>query len=479
MRFRSNKDQLFTNDSPREACGVIGVYVPEMEVSKTVFFGLFALQHRGQESAGIAVSNGDNIRIHSKMGLVSQVFREDDLEYLKGFLGIGHTRYSTMGGSKISNAQPLIVDGIRGNLAVAHNGNVINADILREEITKEWDVTFERSSDTEVIAELYANTPGKDWFDVSSRIMRRLSGAYSLVIMNKNELIAVRDPLGIRPLCLGKLKNGWVVASETVALDNIGAEFIRELENGETIVINENGIKSEIWSGRRDSHAMCIFEHVYFARPDSIIDGKLTYQTRLKMGSELWKESPISADFVTGVPDSSTPHAVGLARESGIPYLETLIKNRYVGRTFIQPDQTVRDTDVKMKFNVLKSVVKNKKFIVVDDSIVRSTTIKRVVSLLRDAGASEVHVRVAAPPIKSTCHFGVDMATLNELIAYNMTNDQIKTKIGADSLSYLSLEGLLKSVEGSENTYCRGCFTGEYPIPVQLEMDKFSFEKNE
>ena len=465
------------DDSPREACGVIGIFMPNENVAKNLFFGLFALQHRGQESAGIAVSDGENIRIHSKMGLISQVFREEDLNGLTGYVGIGHTRYSTMGGSKITNAQPIIVNGARGKLAVGHNGNVINAELLRDQIIKEWEVNFERTSDTEVIAELYANTPGNNWFDVSSSVMRRLSGAYSLVFLNKKELVAVRDPLGIRPLCLGKLGNGWVVASETVALDNIGAEFVRELENGETVVINDEGIKSKNWSGRRSSHAMCIFEHVYFARPDSVINGKLTYQTRLKMGSELWKEFPVEADFVTGVPDSSTPHAVGLARESGIPYLETLIKNRYVGRTFIQPDQAIRNTDVKMKFNVLKSIVKDKKFIVVDDSIVRSTTIKRVVLLLKKAGAKEVHVRVAAPPIKSTCHFGVDMATLNELIAYNMSTDQIKNLIGADSLKYLSLDGLIKSVEGTNDSYCRGCFTGKYPIPVQLEMDKFSFEK--
>ena len=467
---------LPSNDKPREACGIVGVYIPNEDVAKTVFFSLFALQHRGQESAGIAVSDGKEISNYAKMGLVSQVFREESLKGLSGFVGIGHTRYSTMGGSKASNAQPLLVNGPRGLLAVGHNGNVINAKSLREEISKEWQIEFERSSDTEIIAELYVNTPGIDWFDVSATVMRRLSGAYSLVMMNLNELIAVRDPLGIRPLCLGKLREGWVVASETAALDTIGATLVRELKNGETIVINKNGIKSQIWSGSRPTHAMCVFEHIYFARPDSILNGKLAYETRLKMGAELWKEAPINADFVTGIPDSSTPHAVGFARESGIPYVETLIKNRYVGRTFIEPDQHVRDDSVKMKFNVLKSVIKGKKLIVVDDSIVRSTTITRVVKLLRNAGAKEIHVRVAAPAIKSTCHFGVDMATLDQLIASNMTIEEITNFIGADSLSYLSISGLMTAVENNNDSYCRGCFTGEYPIPVQLEMDKFSLE---
>ena len=467
---------LPSNDKPREACGIVGVYIPNEDVAKTVFFSLFALQHRGQESAGIAVSDGKEISNYAKMGLVSQVFREESLKGLSGFVGIGHTRYSTMGGSKASNAQPLLVNGPRGLLAVGHNGNVINAKSLREEISKEWQIEFERSSDTEIIAELYVNTPGIDWFDVSATVMRRLSGAYSLVMMNLNELIAVRDPLGIRPLCLGKLRGGWVVASETAALDTIGATLVRELKNGETIVINKNGIKSQIWSGSRPTHAMCVFEHIYFARPDSILNGKLAYETRLKMDAELWKEAPINADFVTGIPDSSTPHAVGFARESGIPYVETLIKNRYVGRTFIEPDQHVRDDSVKMKFNVLKSVIKGKKLIVVDDSIVRSTTITRVVKLLRNAGAKEIHVRVAAPAIKSTCHFGVDMATLDQLIASNMTIEEITNFIGADSLSYLSISGLMTAVENNNDSYCRGCFTGEYPIPVQLEMDKFSLE---
>jgi amidophosphoribosyltransferase len=467
---------LPSNDKPREACGIVGVYIPNEDVAKTVFFSLFALQHRGQESAGIAVSDGKEISNYAKMGLVSQVFREESLKGLSGFVGIGHTRYSTMGGSKASNAQPLLVNGPRGLLAVGHNGNVINANSLREEISKEWQIEFERSSDTEIIAELYVNTPGIDWFDVSATVMRRLSGAYSLVMMNLNELIAVRDPLGIRPLCLGKLREGWVIASETAALDTIGATLVRELKNGETIVINKKGIKSQIWSGSRPTHAMCVFEHIYFARPDSILNGKLAYETRLKMGAELWKEAPINADFVTGIPDSSTPHAVGFARESGIPYVETLIKNRYVGRTFIEPDQHVRDDSVKMKFNVLKSVIKGKKLIVIDDSIVRSTTITRVVKLLRNAGAKEIHVRVAAPAIKSTCHFGVDMATLDQLIASNMTIEEITNFIGADSLSYLSISGLMAAVENNNDSYCRGCFTGEYPIPVQLEMDKFSLE---
>ena len=464
------------DDKPHEECGIVGAFVPGESVARTAFFGLFALQHRGQESAGIATSSGDKIHHKAQMGLVSQVFREETLSGLLGHVGIGHTRYSTMGGSKNYNAQPLLADGQRGEIAIGHNGNVINAAELRIEMAEEFGSTFDKSSDTEVIAELYSKAPGNDWFEVSAYAMRRLKGAYSLVIMTKDKLIAVRDPLGIRPLCLGTLNGGWVVASETAALDNLGADFVRELENGETLVIDENGVESKIWSGARKAHAMCVFEQIYFARPDSLLNGELAYETRQRLGAEVYREHPVEADIVVGIPDSSTPHAVGLAAAAKIPYTEAIIRNRYVGRTFIQPDQKSRAQGVQTKFNPMRGVIEGKRLLVVDDSIVRSTTITRVIKMLRRAGAKEVHVRVASPPIKSTCHFGVDMATLSELIAANKTVAEITEYIGADSLAYLSVEGLLRAVRAPKNSYCTGCFTGNYPIPVQLEMDKLGLE---
>ena len=465
-----------SNDKPHEACGIVGAYIPGENVARTAFFGLFALQHRGQESAGIATSRGDRIHIRAKMGLVSQVFREESISGLPGHIGIGHTRYSTMGGSKEYNAQPILSNGLRGEIAVGHNGNVINAAELRIEMAEEFGSTFEMSSDTEVIAEMYAMAPGRDWFEVSAYVMRRLKGAYSLVIMTKDQLIAVRDPLGIRPLCLGTLNDGWVVASETAALDNLGADFVRELEHGETVVIDSDGIKSSVWTGARPQHAMCVFEQIYFARPDSVLNGELAYETRQRLGAEVYREHPVDADIVVGIPDSSTPHAVGLAAAARIPYAEAIIRNRYVGRTFIQPDQRSRNQGVETKFNPMRGVIEGKRLLVVDDSIVRSTTIIRVVKMLRRAGAKEIHVRVASPPIFSTCHFGVDMATLRELIAANMSIEEIREYIKADSLAYLSVNGLLRAVRAPKNAYCTGCFTGNYPIPVQLEMDKLSLE---
>lgn len=465
-----------SDDKPHEECGIVGAYIPGEDVARTNFFGLFALQHRGQESAGIATSQGDKINLQAQMGLVSQVFREEYLAVLPGHVGIGHTRYSTMGGSKEYNAQPLLADGQRGQIAIGHNGNVINAADLRIELAEEFGSVFEKTSDTEVIAELFAKAPGSDWFEVSAYAMRRLKGAYSLAIMTKDQLIAVRDPLGIRPLCLGTLNGGYVVASETSALDNLGAEFVRELENGETLVIDKDGIKSKIWSGARSAHAMCVFEQIYFARPDSVLNGELAYETRQRLGAEVYREHPVDADIVVGIPDSSTPHAVGLAAAAKIPYAEAIIRNRYVGRTFIQPDQRSRAQGVQTKFNPMRGVIEGKRLLVVDDSIVRSTTITRVIRMLRRAGAKEVHVRVASPPIKSTCHFGVDMATLSELIAANKTVDEITEYIDADSLAYLSVDGLMRAVRAPGEEYCKGCFTGEYPIPVQLEMNKLRFE---
>lgn len=463
----------------REECGIFGAYLPGAQAARDAFFGIFALQHRGQESAGIAASQGEKINVRSDVGLVAQVFEEKHLSELKGHLAIGHTRYSTTGSNRAQNAQPLKANGPRGEIALAHNGNVINAMELREYCEDLYESKFTRTTDTEVIAELFAKTPGDNWFDVADRVMSMLRGAYSLAIMTVDSLICMRDPLGVRPLCLGTLgEDGYVVASETAALDNLGAQLVRELRHGEVLIVDDSGITSRIWPGASDNHKMCIFEHIYFARPDSVLNGKLAYQTRYRMGSKLHEEGPISADIVIGIPDSSTPHAAGYAFAANLPFSEGLIKNRYVGRTFIQPDQHMRDIGVRTKFNAMPNIVRDKKVVVVDDTIVRSTTVRHVVTLLRDAGAAEVHVRVAAPPIKSTCHFGVDMATLDQLVAANYTVKEICELIGADSLRYLSVSGLQQAVGASDDEYCRGCFTGEYPIDVQLEMDKLALEVN-
>ncbi|MEX0926259.1 MAG: amidophosphoribosyltransferase [Dehalococcoidia bacterium] len=464
------------DDRPREACGVVGAYLPGEDVSRIAFFGLFALQHRGQESAGIAATRGDRISVRAEMGLVAQVFREEDLEALSGHIAIGHTRYSTMGGSRECNAQPILAEGPHGQLALGHNGNVINASSLREDLAREWGSTFESTSDSEVIAEMYAKAPGTTWAQRSAHIMRRVRGAYSLVIMTKDELVAVRDPLGMRPLCLGSLNGGWVVASETCALDNIGAKFIRELDPGETLVINSEGLESKVWPGARKTHSMCVFEQIYFARPDSILGGELAYATRKRMGAQLFEQHPAEGDLVIGIPDSAIAAAVGYSQASDIPYGEGLVKNRYVGRTFIQPDQRMRDLGVQLKFNALPEMIAGKRLVIVDDSIVRGTTTPRVLKMLREAGATEIHMRVCAPPIIAPCHFGVDMGTIGELIAARKSVEEIRQYIDADTLGFLDVPGLMKAVGVKDDRYCRGCFTGEYPIPVQLEMNKLQME---
>ncbi len=464
---------------PREACGVVGVYAPDEDVARVAYFGLFALQHRGQESAGIATTDGVQLSLHASMGLVSQAFDEPRLARLAGHMAIGHTRYSTMGASKSRNAQPVVTEGINGELALGHNGNVINAAQIRSEL-EGWGCSFDASSDSEVIAALYANAPGLTWEERSAYCMRKLRGAYTLVMLTRDAVVGVRDPLGIRPLCLGRLNGGGhVLASETCALKHLGAEFEREIMPGETVVLDASGVHSTVWSGARNEHAMCIFEHIYFARPDSILAGRLAYSTRMAMGAQLVKEHPVDADLVIGVPDSATAAATGYSRESGITFGEGFVKNRYVGRTFIEPDQRLRDLGVQMKFNTLPELISGRRVVVVDDSIVRGTTTPPVLRLLREAGASEIHMRVCAPPIVAPCHFGVDMGRLDELIAARNSVEEIRRHIGADSLGFLSLEGLLKAVEVDDSSFCRGCFTGRYPIPVQLEMDKMQMEPPE
>ena len=441
------------------------------------FFGLFALQHRGQESAGIAASNGEELNVHAEMGLVTQIFREPDFYPLTGELAIGHTRYSTTGSSLLCNAQPLLVKGIHGELALANNGNIINSLQMKEQLQDDWDCSFASTTDSEVFAYMLANASGSNWEERIFSCMRQLEGAYSMVALTRDTLMAARDPLGIRPLCLGKLNGGWIVASESCALDHLGATLVRELEPGEALVVDGEGMHSAIWTGNRGRRALCVFELIYFARPDSIMDDCLVHSVRQELGAQLAREHPVEADLVIGIPDSSTAAAVGYARESGIPYSEGLIKNRYVGRTFIEPEQRLRDLGVRQKFNPLVEVIKNQRLVVVDDSIVRGTTTPHVVGLLRKAGAKEVHMRVCAPPIKNPCYMGVDMATREELIAANMTEDQIRNFIAADSLGYLSVKGLMKVVGGENGGFCDACFTGNYPVPIQLEMSKLVLEQ--
>ncbi len=456
-----------------EACGVFGVYAPGEDVARLTFFALFALQHRGQESAGIATTDGKKIQVYAKMGLVSQVFSEDSLGQLSGNIAIGHTRYSTRGSSRIANAQPIMVGSGSNTIAIAHNGNTINAEHLHQELSDQG-YTFHTSTDTEVIANLILASHEKDMVDKIRYAMRRLQGAYSLAIMTNHSLFGVRDPFGVRPLCLGTMNGGWVLASESCALDHIGANFVREIEPGEIVAITGNGVAS--YQEEVDRRATCIFEYIYFARPDSVINGRLLYSARQAMGEGLAEEHPVDADLVMGVPDSATTAGIGYAHRSNIPLGEGLLKNRYVGRTFIEPDQRIRDLGVKLKFNPLPQILAGKRLVVVDDSIVRGTTTPQVVKLLRRAGVKEVHMRICAPPIRYPCFFGVDMASRRELIAAQKTIPEIRDFIGADSLGYLSVDGLIKAVNLPRDTFCLACFTGDYPIPVQLEMDKLALE---
>jgi amidophosphoribosyltransferase len=459
----------------KDKCGVFGVYAPGEDVARTTFYGIYALQHRGQESAGIATADGTRLHIRTGMGLVSQVFDEQDLGYLPGHIAIGHTRYSTTGSSKQENAQPVFIEGAHGPVALAHNGNLINAEALHEEL-EEVGTDFIGSTDTEVAARLLASAPGDDWLERASSTMQAMAGAYCFLALTPDSLIAMRDPFGVRPLSIGRINGGWVIASETCALDHLGAEFVREVEPGECIVIDRQGLHArQAIEKKRD--ALCVFEYIYFARPDSVIRGKLLHPTRMNMGRELARQAPVEADIVIGVPDSATAAAIGYASESGIPYAEALVKNRYVGRTFIKPDQRLRDQGVHLKFNPMRGIIEGKRLVVVDDSIVRGTTTPKVVEMLRNAGATEVHMRICAPPIMHPCHFGIDMATQWELIASHKEIEDIRQHIGADSLAYLDLDGLMRAVEQDENSFCTACFTGKYPMPVQLQMDKLVFER--
>ncbi len=480
-------------DRPHEACGVFGIYAPDADAARQTFFALFALQHRGQESAGIATSDGRSAYIHKAMGLVSQVFNEDNLGPLKGHLAIGHNRYSTSGSSHIRNAQPYLIETMHGPLGVGHNGNLTNALTLRRRLL-ERGVGLISSSDSEVIVQMLAAPPpggepnGPDWAARIAAFMALAEGAYSLVILTRDAIFAVRDPWGLRPLCLGELNHGasgYVVASESCALATIGAHFVREVQPGEIVRLDAAGATSLQGHAPMQPRGLCIFEHVYFSRPDSLLDGQLVHRVRQRLGEALAQEAPAAADMVVGVPDSATPAAIGFALASGIPYNEGLTKNRYIGRTFIQPDDRLRRTGVGLKFNPLVANLMGQRIVLVDDSIVRGTTTGSLIRLLREGGAAEIHVRVSSPPVRHPCFMGVDMATYDELIAHRQTVEEIRTFIGADSLAYLSLAGMLRAVnqpQPRDPGHCDACFSGRYPVPldefwVRKSQDKLAFEQ--
>jgi amidophosphoribosyltransferase len=487
--------RFFEDDKPHDECGVVGIYAPGRHVARLAFFGLYALQHRGQESAGIATSDGRIAYSHKGMGLVAQVFTEENLRPLQGHLAIGQNRYSTTGSSNLRNAQPFLIETIHGPLGVAHNGNLTNAQHLRRQLLKHG-VGLSSTSDSEVITQLLAAPAGtwaghdlngseRDrWVARIRGLMTIAEGAYSLTILTRHAIYGVRDPLGLRPICIGQLDTGgYVLASESCALHTIGATFVREVEPGEIVRLNGSGLTS--FAGREsDGRAMCIFEYVYFARPDSQFEGQLVHRVRQQLGRQLAREAPVAADIVVGVPDSATPHAIGYSQESGLPYTEGLTKNRYIGRTFIQPDDQLRKIGVSLKYNPLTTNLEGRRVVLIDDSIVRGNTAGPLVQLLRDGGATEVHMRVAAPPVRYPCFMGVDMATFKQLIAHKMDVEGIRQRIGADSLTYLSIAGLDAAVAealGRSTEHCNACFSGNYPIKIpdwlfEEDRDKAMFE---
>ncbi|MFM8612746.1 MAG: amidophosphoribosyltransferase [Actinomycetota bacterium] len=454
-------------------CGVFGIHAPGRDVARLAYFALYALQHRGQESAGIAVTDGSRITAVRDLGLVSQVFDESTLETLRGDMAIGHARYSTTGSSQWQNAQPVVRHREGRTLALGHNGNLTNTTELREELEAKG-IRFESTSDTEVIAALICEHPGTLVEGVQEAISR-ISGAFAAVVMDEERLIGFRDPDGIRPLVLGDLDGHPVLASESCALDLVGARVVRDVEPGEIVVLHPDGVES-IRPADPHHPALCVFEFIYFARPDSRIDGQHLHGVRGRMGERLAEEAPVEADIVIPVPDSGAPAAQGFARRSGIPYMDGLIKNRYVGRTFIQPDQAMRESGIRLKFNPMPDVLAGRRVVVVDDSIVRGTTTRKIVEMLRGAGATEVHLRISSPPIISPCFYGIDMATKDEMIAAAKSLEEIRVELAADSLAYLSLEGLEASTGHGDDRFCRACLTGRYPTPVPAAADKDRFE---
>ncbi len=462
-------------DELHEECGVFGVYnVNGEDVAGLVYYGLFALQHRGQESCGIAVSENRDIRYYKNMGLVNEVFTAENLDKLHGDIAIGHVRYSTAGSSVRANAQPLVTKYVKGTLAIAHNGNLVNAVDLREELEKNGAI-FQTTIDSEVIAYLVARerVNSKSVEEAVAKAMKFISGAYSLLVMSPRKLTCARDPYGFKPLCIGKKDDTYVVASETCALDAVGADFVRDVLPGEIITITENGIASNtVYCHKKP--ARCIFEYIYFARPDSVIDGVSVFNSRIMAGRILAQTHPVEADLVVGVPESGNDAAMGYALESGIPYGRAFVKNNYVGRTFIKPKQSLREQSVRIKLNVLKEVVKGKRIVMIDDSIVRGTTSGRIVKMLKDAGATEVHVRISSPPFKFPCYFGTDIPSSDQLIANQYTIKEIGEMLGADSLGYLDVTRLGEMVDGIE--YCDACFTGDYPVAPPTRDIRGDFE---
>jgi amidophosphoribosyltransferase len=477
-----NHNVLGEDKGPQDACGVFGVWAPGEEVAKLSFYGLYALQHRGTESAGIATSDGERILIFKDMGLVSQVFTEGDLATLKGNLAIGHCRYSTTGSSTWVNAQPTLRPTKYGTLALAHNGNLTNTGDLAELVQKlEGSATSMSgiTTDTEIMTALIALQDEKNVEASALAVLPQLEGAFSLVFMDEHTLYAARDRHGVRPLVLGKLETGWVVASESAALDIVGAAFVREIEPGDFIAIDKNGVRSQRWAEAQPKG--CLFEYVYLARPDTTIAGSGIHKTRVAIGAQLAKEAPAEADLVIPVPESGTPAAIGYAKESGIPFGLGLVKNSYVGRTFIQPSQTIRQLGIRLKLNPLREIIEGKRIVVVDDSIVRGNTQRAIVRMLREAGAREIHVRISSPPVKWPCYYGIDFATKAELIANGLEVEEIRRSIGADSLGYVSLDGLITATQVASDRLCSACFTGQYPIriPEDLSEEKSRLEITE
>ncbi|MHB8170183.1 MAG: amidophosphoribosyltransferase [Thermincolia bacterium] len=471
----SQPDDFLGDDKPHEECGVFGIYSSDLDIARLTYFGLYALQHRGQESAGIAVSDGKHIKLHKDMGLVPEVFDDEILNRLTGKMAIGHVRYSTTGSSLAINAQPLVVHYSRGMIGLAHNGNVTNIATLRRTLESTGSV-FQSSIDTEVIVNLIARYAQNSIEDAIMKSMIDLKGSYALLVMTEDKLIGVRDPFGIRPLCLGKLGDAYVLASESCALDTIGAEFIRDVEPGEIVIIDEKGVSS-LGSTNKAEKKTCVFEYIYFARPDSNIDGYNVNLVRREMGRQLAREYKVDVDLVISIPDSGTAAARGYAEESGIPFEEGLMKNRYIGRTFIQPSQFMRELAVKLKLNPIVPVLKGKRLVVVDDSIVRGTTSGRIIRMLRAAGAKEIHMLVSSPPVLYPCHYGIDISTREELIAVQKKIDEIRDYIGADGLHYISLEGLIKCFDkGGQKGFCTACFCGKYPIEIPENAGKFVLE---
>ncbi|MFW2488514.1 amidophosphoribosyltransferase [Clostridium chromiireducens] len=456
-----------SNDKFKDECGVFGVYANEpIDVASMTYYGLYALQHRGQESAGIAVADGEKIDIHKGLGLITEAFKQDDLDKLKGHIAVGHVRYSTAGGKGIENAQPILATSKMGPIAMAHNGTLVNADVIKE-LLEDAGQIFHTTTDSEVIACLIARSAKKGFAKAVVDAMSAIRGSFALTIMSKDKLIGARDPHGIRPLCLGKINEGYILTSESCALDAVGAEHVRDIEPGEIVIIDKEGINSYRYSENTKCQT-CAFEYIYFARPDSKIDGLEVHTTRVKAGEQLFKEHPLDADLVIAVPDSGIPAAIGYAKASGIPYDTGFIKNRYVGRTFISPSQEIRERAVAVKLNPLKVNLDGKRVILIDDSIVRGTTSKHLVESLRRAGVKEVSFLIASPSVKYPCYFGIDTPYRSELVAANNTVEEIRDMIGADYLGYLSEEGVYKSCDDREE-FCMGCFNGVYPVAAPVE----------